>query len=380
MPVLIDDQVRYWARKKKLCKLTLYTETGEGSCPLNCTYCYLDKGSKNQVMPEQTLHDAIDWLKLVSPAPKGIHFFGTEPLKNFELIKSASLYSPELHIGVTINGYLLSSDMIQWMSQNKVYVYVYSIDGSKEHNIQRITRNGKPSWDKVADNFSRLAQSEAGRSVTARGTWYPTDYDLVSRFRALEALGAKSITFIPCTDANFDQEETARAYKDLADYYQGGKPPSRLIEKTLKLIASGKDNSKHNGCGIGKGAWCVSPDGRLSLCQSIVEDDNGTIGNIYTGVTNPKAFNISRQLDLFHSDEYMEKHPKCKACIALKICQGIGFCGVLNKLYTGSYDVPSEGYCNHLRGLYKAALYWLSLRQKDKITKTLMSLKMPGRR
>ena len=99
MPVLIDDQVRYWARKKKLCKLTLYTETGEGSCPLNCTYCYLDKGSKNQVMPEQTLHDAIDWLKLVSPAPKGIHFFGTEPLKNFELIKSASLYSPELHRG-----------------------------------------------------------------------------------------------------------------------------------------------------------------------------------------------------------------------------------------------------------------------------------------
>ena len=146
--------------------------------------------------------------------------------------------------------------------------------------------------------------------MTARGTWYPTDYDLVSRFRALEALGAKSITFIPCTDANFDQEETARAYKDLADYYQGGKPPSRLIEKTLKLIASGKDNSKHNGCGIGKGAWCVNPDGRLSLCQNIVEDDNGTIG-VYTGVTNRKR-STYRAIP-FHSDEYMEKHPKCKA-------------------------------------------------------------------
>src|SRR5690606_41862485 len=47
--------------------------------------------------------------------------------------------------------------------------------------------------------------------------------------------------------------------------------------------------------------------------------------------------------------------PQCKTCTAYKHCMGVGFCAGLNKQDTGDELVPPDGYCNHLRGMVRAA-------------------------
>src|SRR5690606_19707724 len=64
--VYIDDKVLEVTKRQKISRLLLFTETGEGSCPLACSYCFLAKAGVNKKMSEKTLRDAIDWLRAVS--------------------------------------------------------------------------------------------------------------------------------------------------------------------------------------------------------------------------------------------------------------------------------------------------------------------------
>src|SRR5690606_19232756 len=114
-------------------------------------------------------------------------------------------YAPDIDISLTTNGYLLNEERIQWLAENDVRIYVYSIDGGPEHNQHRLTRSGKPSWARVAKNLQLLLKTELGQYVTARGTWVPDDYDLVSRYKALEELGASSIAFVPSIEDDWDE-------------------------------------------------------------------------------------------------------------------------------------------------------------------------------
>lgn len=373
--IRIDDEVLRITKQQGINRLLFFTERGEGSCPLACSYCFLAKKGENQVMPLEVMFDAIDWLREVAVEPPSIHFFGTEPTKQWNHIVMARAYAPDMPMSLTTNGYLLNEERIKWLEENDVRIYVYSIDGGPEHNKHRLTPSGKPSWDRVAKNLQLLLKSKLGEFVTARGTWVPDDYDLVSRFKALEELGAKSIAIIPAVDDDrWDEEKVAKAYMDLADYYDGGPSPMRLIEDLIRDILSGRDSPPGNGCGTGYGVWSVTVDGRLAICQAYEEHEYGIIGSIYEGITNPKALEISRIVDSFHTKDNPYPKEACKTCHAYNFCMGTGFCGEINHEATGRPDVPPDGYCKHLRGMVTGAKYWASLRLKKDPNSVLNNL------
>lgn len=328
--------------------------------------CFLAKKGKNQVMPVQVLHDAIDWLREVAVSSPSIHFFGTEPTKQWDLLVEARRYAPDMPISITTNGYLLNQERIQWLAENNINVPVYSIDGGPEHNVHRVTRSGKPSWNRVAENFKLLMQTRIAEHITARGTWTPDDYDLVSRFKALEALGAKSITFIPViTDPRWDEAKVAQAYAELAGYYEGGRSPCRLIEQLIEKICRGGDDHPDNGCKVGYYSWTVTVDGRLALCHAFEEHREGVIGSIYEGITNLEPFEkISRPVDDFHSIRDPYPKPECRMCHAYRYCMGPGFCAEEIWEATGRPSTPPPGYCAHLRGMVTGLRYWAGLRQR----------------
>lgn len=360
----MNEETRQWARRQRISKLLLFTETGEGSCSLACSYCFLAKSGIRKVMARETLFRAIDFLRDIAVSKPKLHFFGTEPLKQWGLIVAAKEYAPDIPISLTTNGHLLTDSRIQWLNDNDVKIYVYSLDGGPEHNKERVDRKGNPSWHIVSRNLQKLLDTPQRIWLTVRGTWFPTDYDLVARFKALEDLGAKSIQFVPVTDAPFDEEKVKEAYLALGEHYNWGWTPSRFVNEMVKRCRDEENIPQSgNGCGVGTGYWAVSPDGKLSLCQLYEErQELGGIGDIWNGITNPlPLLAISDRVNTFHkSDPYPKQTDtySCDRCHAYKHCMGVGWCAGLNMMATGDELVPPDGYCAHLRGMTAACRVW----------------------
>ena len=129
------------AKKMGFSRLLIFTETGEGSCNMACKYCFLGKSGTNQKMSVEILHKAIDFLNLYAAGEPSLHFFGTEPLKNWDLIVSAREYT-NMMISLTTNGVTLTKERIDWMDNTNIKVYILSLDGGEEHKTNRNLRNG----------------------------------------------------------------------------------------------------------------------------------------------------------------------------------------------------------------------------------------------
>ena len=155
------------AKKQKIRELTIYVETGRGSCPFACTYCFVAKRGEHRVMTRQTLMDCVDFLRRVCEKPKALRFFGTEPLTQFGLIQHARAYAPDLEISITTNGWLLNDERIQWLADNDVRIYVYSIDGGPEHHkarrTQMVGKHGNVSRERLLREAGGLPR---GRALT----------------------------------------------------------------------------------------------------------------------------------------------------------------------------------------------------------------------
>lgn len=354
-----------FAKQARLRDLTLYVATGAGSCPFACDYCFWPKAGPLEEMPVQVLHDAIDFLRRTAETPVALRFFGTEPLMRFDLIQEARAYAPELQISITTNGYLLDDERVEWLAANDVKVYVYSIDGGPEHHDKhRRTVAGAPTWERVAENFQKLLPYH-GKWIAARVTWSPEggDYDLVGRFRALEALGAKHISVVPALGANgWDEARVAQAYMELADYYAGALPPSTMLLRPLRRLESGDTRPTGNLCRVGYAMWGVLPDGTLLLCHNGIDLPQWRLGSIYSREASEEAVAISRAMDGFSTDR-----PECSECCARNICMGCGCCAAEFLRLTGSVTTPPESYCAHLRGMATGLKYWLSLRHREKV-------------
>src|SRR5690606_22384845 len=84
---------------------TAGTYIAEGFASHNC---FLAKQGEREVMIRETLFRAIDFLREIAVAPPSLHFLGTEPLKQWDLIVAAREYAPDMPISLTTNGHLLN--------------------------------------------------------------------------------------------------------------------------------------------------------------------------------------------------------------------------------------------------------------------------------
>ncbi len=354
------DKTKQIAKRQGLTRLLLFTETGAGACNMACNYCFLGKEGTNKKMDVETLHKAIDFLNLYAVGEPSLHFFGTEPLKNWDLIVAAREYT-NMMISLTTNGVALTKERIDWMDNNNVKVYILSMDGGEEHNKNRILRSGDLSWAVVSRNAQLLLQSPKQRGwVTARGTWSGYDYDLVGRFAELAGLGFPSIQVVPDVTGPFERAKAKEAYLELGEYYAWGATPSKFVNDMVQRLMD-EENAKQEGnkCGTGRGIWAVSPDGSLSLCQLYEESLVGKIGDIWNGITNEMPFMaIGERVNTYHTDINPYPKPECEGCTAYKHCQGVGWCAGINRQVNGDELIAPDGYCEHLIGMVEALRIW----------------------
>jgi uncharacterized protein len=138
-------------------------------CNLRCRYCaysgnYYNREHSSQRMSQETARKAIDFFMERSTESKKIFvsFYGGEPFLELDLIKNTILYCQqkyghrEIRFNLTTNGTLLNVDIIRYLIENDIVVTV-SLDGSKEeHDANRVTADGKGTFDKIIKNLRMI--------------------------------------------------------------------------------------------------------------------------------------------------------------------------------------------------------------------------------
>ncbi|MDR2407839.1 MAG: radical SAM peptide maturase [Bacteroidales bacterium] len=161
-------------------------------CNLRCRYCaygefyenYDLRTGKNQKF--ENVKILVDYLTELWISYKNISFdnvivigfYGGEPLMNFPLIQQVIDYTDTIAIpglsfsyGMTTNGILLNKYMDYLV--DKKFRLLISLDGTKENNQYRITKNGKDSFDVIYSNVNCLKEK------------YPEYFDTYVNFNAV---------------------------------------------------------------------------------------------------------------------------------------------------------------------------------------------------
>ena len=354
-------------------------------CNLGCTYCYAQQGTfggEAGDMPPDVAKAAID--RLVQGAEPGetltLAFMGGEPLVNRRTLHASTRYAARLaavrgiRIGfsMTTNATLLCDEDIE-LFQEYGFTLTVSLDGlHATHDRLRPYRSGNGSFEKVAKNVSALVAVDDRRyRVLARVTVTPKNLDLPEIMTGLLDMGFDAVMFSPMLSAPSGKDEMLAADLDrlldqlirCGESFREGLQQGRILPfsnviKTLQRIHSYE--REQYPCGAGGRYMGVSADGGLYACHRFVNDDEGLMGDVFSGVDRDRQ---SSWLDHRH----LQKQSPCGSCWARYLCSG-----------SCHYEAIKRGRpaCDYIRGwlTYCLGLYTELLRaQPDALKKVLTS-------
>jgi uncharacterized protein len=352
-------------------------------CNLGCTYCYAQQGTFGGTagdMPPDVAKAAID--QLVQAAEPGetltLAFMGGEPLVNRSTLHASTRYAAgeaaargiRIGFSMTTNATLLRDEDIE-LFQEYAFTLTISLDGlHATHDRLRPYRSGKGSFEKVAENvISLLAVDQRRYRVLARVTVTPKNLDLPEIMTGLLEMGFDDIMFSPMLSAPSGRNEMLAADLDrlldqlikCGDAFREGLRQGRILPfsnviKTLQRIHFYE--REMYPCGAGGGYMGVSADGGLYACHRFVNDEDGLMGNVFSGVDQGKQ---SKWLDSRH----LQKQSPCGTCWARYLCSG-----------SCHYEAIKRGRpaCDYIRGWlnYCLVLYTELLRtQPDSLKRIL---------
>lgn len=308
-------------------------------CNLGCSYCYAAQGQFGEAakaMDILTAMQAIDFL-LHDKQPGEtiqISFMGGEPLMNRAGVQTATVYAKKMaqskqvqvNFSITTNGTLIRPEDVVFFEQYRFAVTI-SLDGSKdEHDLLRPLKNGKGSFDLILKNIKPLLQSQKEMQVSARITVTPQNMHISETLQSFIDMGFHSVGLSPLLHANDQQNElddTALAHL-LSEMIAcglafekailAGKPyPFLNMMNAYKEIE--KNTHKPYPCGAGAGYLGVSANGDLAACHRFVNDDQGAMGNLTTGIDRLTQNNWLQQRHV------LQQEP-CNKCWARFLCGG----------------------------------------------------------
>ncbi len=309
-------------------------------CNLGCTYCYAEQGTfggKAENMELEIAKASVD--RLLSEVDAGgkiiLAFMGGEPLFNrstlHEVTKYAAEQSIKTNVGVgftiTTNATLIRPEDVALFQQYKFTVTV-SLDGLGDTNdTLRPYISGKGSFKNVKEKLKLLVDTPDRKfMVLARVTVTPKNLGLPEIMKGLLEMGFDSIKFSPVLKSPTGKEEMQQADFDLllqqmiacGEHFKEGLGQGKLypvenIISTLKRIHNFQ--REQYPCGAGGGYMGVSAKGELYACHRFVNDDDGHMGNVETGVDPEKQSQWLKERSL-------SAQGACNTCWARYMCSG----------------------------------------------------------
>ena len=329
-------------------------------CNLRCQYCFASTGDfhgERALMPLDVAKAAMDFLIASSGSRRNLEvdFFGGEPLMNFEVVKKTVEYGRSLEkqhdknirFTITTNGLLLNQDILDFINREMNNVVV-SIDGRPEvHNRMRKTVKGGPSFDLVAPNALKIAQSRGQEKYYVRGTFtaYNTDFSKDAEF--LADYGFKQLSLEPVvTD---EKDEYALTEKHLNQLYQEYEKLARIYldrsetDKSFNFFHFMLDLSggpclvkRVTGCGAGNEYVAVTPSGDIYPCHQFAGNPETRMGNVLDGTFNTQAQKKYKSCNVLNKEE-------CSNCWAKYYCSG--GCAANAYIYNGDINKPYKMAC-----------------------------------
>ncbi len=328
-------------------------------CNMGCTYCYAQQGGFGGApkdMPETVARAAVH--RLLSDASPGdnvtLAFMGGEPLSNRGAVHAVTGYAIEqadrhsVSIGFTIttNATLISDEDIA-LFQCHAFTVTVSIDGiGAVQDALRPFAGGRGSFARVAGNIERMVATERRRfRLLARATVTPRNLDLPAALDGLLAMGFDSVMFTPLLSAPSSGDQMVSTDFPLlldqliqcADRFRVEAAAGRVLQfanLTGMLARIHHYRREHYPCGAGGGYLAASADGDLFACHRFVEDDEGLLGNVESGISS------ALQGEWLEARNLRNQSP-CTTCWARHLCAG-----------SCHYDVLKVGRpaCDYIRG------------------------------
>ena len=338
-------------------------------CNLSCQYCY-EFGEDRVATPEgkpkfmdfETARASVDFLLEQSAGRRKIHitFFGGETLMNFPLLEQVVGYANEraaaqgrvIDYSLTTNATLLTPEIIEFLSANRIGVTV-SMDGPKEmHDQLRVFANGRGSYDIVEPRVRALIQGHRTRPITARVTLTAGITDVLKIYRHLRHdLGFHEVGFAPVTTSpnrlyaigDRGMDGVLGQFQELAEEYLAYALRGELhgfsnVSDTLAELCQGVNKS--HPCGAGLGLVGVGPSGDIAPCHRFVDSDTHALGHVSTGIDREKQSDFLRR-------GHIDSKYDCHTCWARPLCAG----GCHHEAYVryGDTGHPNLHYCDWIR-------------------------------
>lgn len=336
------------------------------SCNLRCSYCYhqgADHGAVNQ--------SPMDW----SVAKKGIDFlfersgeqdkvvlvfFGGEPLLNFPLIQRSIGYAnkkveelggaKQVSFALTTNGTLLSDEIIRVLVENQVSLTI-SIDGRREvHDQNRRYANGSPTYDSLLPRLRKLLGAKTAKPVVARVTLVKGVRDISGTLDHLLGLGFAEVGLSPVTSPHnlmhLDENELdglLSAFGRLAEKFYEAAREDRFVgfSNLIDLLVSlHQGEYKTHPCGAGLSLFSLNTQGKLYVCQRLVDQDQFCMGDLERGFSQASLQSFRSKTSINHKQE-------CQRCWVRGICAGGCYHEALER--QGSFSEPNQHYCKWIR-------------------------------
>jgi len=362
-------------RKSSYCQATIFLTD---RCNMRCRYCYegyqglrREGGSTMEWLP---LRWSLDYVFRVFGAGCDIfdiHFFGGEPLLEFELIRQATDYCRhlgqqhhlEVNLSISTNGLLLTPEMLAFLRDHTFDVSV-SLDGPPPvHDRARQLPSGVGSYERLEPKLDALLATE-GLYVELAGVLSPVNTDVFNSFLWAYEKGGRAISFIipklryshPMAVKERDLELIKRSYTELANYllermiaHDFG-PLASLIAandylgRFIKRVFSREHLSYR--CRAGKDMLAIGADGRVYPCLGFVGMREWVMGTT-------RSLPDERIGDMF-CDQHVDRKASCQGCWGRYLCGG--GCYAHAAMSNARIDKPDPQDCELTRHLMRLAV------------------------
>lgn len=294
------------------------------SCNLSCKYCSVDAKSGGLFLDFHKVKSFFDFFSPFSDASLRIVISGGEPLlhpKLLEIIKYAEDLFLSPQIVLVTNGVAPAGVFEELLKKTKI-MFQITFEGLPEiHDTERVTPNGEPTSHDVLKTLKQILAYDPER-LMVRVNYSPKKFGRETEIAAFfESLGVKKVA--PGIMAaigrgkDYPHIDVANSMKKWPGFVK------ILQNRDMAVRVAIQASSEWPPCGAGKHSFFLTVDGKLSVCQSILNTRNmpSCLSPFIVGDVNDEVRLNREKLEAFlkFSSEFPEN---CRKCDFKTFCSG----------------------------------------------------------